>query len=112
MFFASYGSLDPKLDINHINGVKSDNRPGNLEQVTASENLKHAYRIGLNTGSGKGSKNKNAKITEGAVLEMFRMKSEGRSVSEIAAKCGVAASNVSHIFAGRAWAHVKPEMIQ
>lgn len=36
-----------KPQVNHIDGVKSNNHASNLEWVTNSENVAHAYKIGL-----------------------------------------------------------------
>jgi hypothetical protein len=41
------GPIPKGLQINHINGLKTDNRLKNLELVTPKENMEHAFKIGL-----------------------------------------------------------------
>ena len=62
-------NIDNKPQVNHINGIKTDNRVENLEWVTAGENMKHGRVTGL-INSPKGERHPNAKITQRQVDEI------------------------------------------
>lgn len=47
--FLEYPSEVDKLDVNHKNGIKSDNSLDNLEWATRQLNCEHAYSTGLRT---------------------------------------------------------------
>ena len=94
------------MQVNHKNGIKTDARAENLEYVTPSENLKHAYATGLSP-SQKGEANQYSKLTDAQVREIRTLHATTRmSQSAIAARFAVTQSLVSYVLSGSIWRHV------
>jgi hypothetical protein len=93
-----------KKEVNHINGIKNDNRIENLEWSTSSENTIHALKNKLKI-SQKGSEHGNAKLNESQVLEIRKI---GRSqpLKEIADRYNVDKSLISLVLLRKAWKHI------
>ena len=96
-----------KPEINHKNGVKSDNFYLNLEWMTSSENKLHAYHNGLmkpRSGESCGL----SRLTEEDVREIRGLAKENPSMTyrEIGEKFGATASSIGKIIRRDQWRHI------
>jgi hypothetical protein len=104
------GPIPEGLQINHKNGVKTDNRLENLELCTPSENTRHAVHVLHRPWSSPphvpGVKNGRAKLDETGVALVKRLRSEGWSQQRIADHVGINQTAVSALLRGATWRHV------
>lgn len=92
-----------QLQVNHIDGIKTNNNYSNLEWCTGSENILHAFKIGLK--SHVGEKNVFVVLTEGKVLEI-RKNGKNETYKKIAERWGVSIGCIAHILERRTWTHI------
>lgn len=96
------GPLMPGLVINHKNGLKSDNRPANLELVTCSENARHGVRV-LRRGKTLrqwGEANDSSRLTTLQVEAIRARRQAGERLATLATEFRVAMQTISKIARG------------
>lgn len=93
---------DNNPQINHINGIKTDNYIENLEWCTGTENIQHAYRTGLNIPM-KGEDSAVATLTNEQALSIFN---DIDNQIAIGKKYSISRNMVNAIKTGRAWSSV------
>lgn len=96
-------------NVNHINGIKTDNSLENLEWCTIAENISHAIGTGLRGASPRKGQRYDAKIgcdlslvvttyKEEIVRDIKSLKSSGLGIKAIATMLGKDADRVSRIY--------------
>lgn len=102
------GIIPHDLEINHINGIKDDNRPENLELMTGAQNVRHSFKV-LGRKAARGVKNGRAKRTENEIREIRkRYAAGGISQEKLGLIYNTSQGHIWRIVRGILWKHLNP----
>jgi hypothetical protein len=91
------GPPPPGHVVNHLDGIKVNNRIDNLEYCTPKENSEHAAALGLMPSI----------YTEEQIIQVHVLAHKGLSPREIAKRTGVHRGNQYAILKGLVWTRIR-----
>ena len=103
---AFLGPRPDGMEVAHADGNRSNASLDNLRYATPLENADDKRRHGTDT---PGERNGRRKLTDHAVRQIRRLRTQGALQRELAAKFGVSISAIQFVLNGQHWSHVKDD---
>lgn len=102
---AFHGEPVGRLIACHMNGTRTDNRPGNIYWGTPADNTNDSIRHGTFVPM-RGAANGHSRLDAAKVLILRQRRAAGDTLTDIANDLGVSLSTVHLAAVGKTWAHV------
>jgi len=96
--------------INHLNGIKTDNNIKNLEWISNKDNTKHSYESGLRDGVYVGEKNGRSIISENDVVYIFT-NPDRKTTKQLSNIFGLTKHGIQGVYSGRNWSYLTSKLV-